>query len=192
MKREEGRAAMSNANAPRSKSVHHVAYTTRDIEATYEFYARKLGMRLLRTENHRQGDGHFRHFFFGMGAGEAIAFFYLEGVGEAPDYKTEISTGLGLPPWANHIAFRLDTMEELEAMTKRMHGRGIEQIMQIDHGWCTSIYTLDPNGILVEFCVTTDPEGFEQSEEEALRLLRQPSSEFAEEDRKEESVGKLV
>lgn len=175
-----------------SKSVHHVAYTTRDAEATYEFYTGKLGMRLLRTENHRQGDGYFRHFFFGMGAGEAIAFFELSDVGEEADYKTEISTGLGLPTWANHIAFRLDTIDELETMTKQLHERGIEHIMQIDHGWCTSIYTLDPNGIMVEFCVTTDPQEFEQSEEEALRLLRQPVAEFAEEDRKEDSVGKLV
>jgi catechol 2,3-dioxygenase-like lactoylglutathione lyase family enzyme len=183
---------MPNPQIPESKSVHHVAYTTRDAEATYEFYSKKLGMRLLRTENHRQGDGYFRHFFFGMGAEEAIAFFELDGVGEDPDFKTEISTGLGLPPWANHIAFRLDTLEELEAMTKQMHERGIEHIMQIEHGWCTSIYTLDPNGIMVEFCVTTHAEEFEQTEEEALALLRQPVSEIEEETRKEESVGKLV
>lgn len=183
---------MPDPRGPRSKSLHHVAFTTRDVEATYEFYTKKLGMRLLHTENHRQGDGYFRHFFFGMGAGEAIAFFELEGVGEEPDYKTEISTGLGLPPWANHIAFRLDTIEELEAKTKQMHECGIEHITQIDHGWCTSIYTLDPNGILVEFCVTTDAEAFEQTEEEALRLLRLPVNEFLEEQRKETSIGKLV
>ena len=29
--------------------------------------------------------------------------------------------------------------------------------MEIDHGWCTSIYTDDPNGTLVEWCVTTAP-----------------------------------
>ena len=176
-----------------SRSVHHVAYTTRDAEATYEFYAKKLGMPLLRTENHLQGDGYFRHFFFGMGGTEAIAFFELNGVGEEADFKTEISTGLGLPPWANHIAFRLDSLEELEAMTKRMHERGIEDIIQIDHGWCTSIYTLDPNGIMVEFCVTTNAEEFaEQTEEEALRLLRQPPEEIPEETRKEASIGKRV
>jgi len=152
----------------------------------------KLGMPLLRTENHRQGDGYFRHFFFGMGSGEAIAFFYVEDVGEEADYKTDISTGLGLPPWANHIAFRLDTIEELEAMTRQMHEGGIEQIMQIDHGWCTSIYTLDPNGIMVEFCVTTDSAEFKQSEEGALRLLRLPPAQFAEEDRKEDSFGRMV
>ena len=183
---------MSSASKLESKSVHHVAYTTRDVEATYEFYTKKLGMPLLRTENHRQGDGYFRHFFFGMGSGEAIAFFYVENVGEEADYKTDISTGMGLPPWANHIAFRLDTMEELETMTKQMHEGGIEQIMQIDHGWCTSIYTLDPNGIMVEFCVTTDSGAFKQGEEEALRLLRLPPAEFAEEERKEDDIGTMV
>jgi catechol 2,3-dioxygenase-like lactoylglutathione lyase family enzyme len=183
---------MTDPQIVESKSVHHVAYSTRDPEATYEFYTQKLGMRLLRSENHRQGDGYFRHFFFGMGAGEAIAFFQLEGVGEDPDFKTEISTGLGLPPWANHIAFRLDTLEELETMTKQLHERGISKILQIDHGWCASIYMLDPNGIMVEFCVTTDADEFEQTEEEALRLMRLPVSEIAEETRKEEALGKQV
>ena len=175
-----------------SKSVHHVAYTTRDVEATYEFYTKKMGMPLLRTENHRQGEGYFRHFFFGMGNGEAIAFFYLENVGEDPEYKTDISTGMGLPPWANHIAFKLDTLEELETMTAQMHENGIDQIMRIDHGWCTSIYTLDPNGIMVEFCVTTDGKEVLQTEEEALRLLRQPFAEIPESERKEDDAGVLV
>jgi len=175
-----------------SKSVHHVAYTTRDAEATYEFYTKKLGMKLIHAENHRQGDGYFRHFFFGMGEGEAIAFFQLEGVGEQPDFKTDISDSLGLPTWSNHIAFRLDTLEELETMTKQLHERGVENVMRIDHGWCESIYTLDPNGIMVEFCVTTDPQAFEQTEEEALRQMRLPPSEIDDETRKETSVGKRV
>jgi glyoxylase I family protein len=183
---------MSHPKPVQSRSVHHVAFSTRDVEATYEFYTKKLGMRLLHAENHRQGEGYFRHFFFGMGAGEAIAFFQLEGVGEEADFKTEISTGLGLPPWANHIAFRLDTLEELETMTKQMHERGIPNIMQVDHGWCTSIYTLDPNGIMVEFCVTTDAEEFDQTEEEALRLLRLPPAEITEVTRKEQAIGKVV
>ncbi len=183
---------MTPPETVQSKSVHHVAYTTRDPEATYEFYVKKLGMSLLRTENHRQGDGYFRHFFFGMGGGEALAFFELGGVGEQADFKTEISTGLGLPQWANHIAFRLDTLEELETMTKQLHERGIEQIMQMDHGWATSIYMLDPNGIMVEFCVTTDAEQFGQTEEEALRLMRLPASEIDEETRKETAIGKMV
>lgn len=182
---------MPTTNDLQPKSVHHVAYTTRDTEATYEFYAKKLELPLLHAENHRQGDGYFRHFFFGVGNGEAIAFFELSGVGEEPDFKTAISTGLGLPPWANHIAFALDSLEELEAKTKQLHENGLDQIMQVDHGWCTSIYLLDPNGILVEFCVTTKPEEFEQTEEEALRLLRISPEDFPAEP-KDESAGKLV
>lgn len=175
-----------------SKSVHHVAYTTRDAEATYDFYTNKLGMPLLHVENHLQGDGYFRHFFFGMGNGEAIAFFEVNGVGEEADYKTDISTSLGLPQWTNHIAFKLDSLEELKDMTAQLHERGIDEMLEIDHGWCTSVYLNDPNGIMVEFCVTTDATAFEQTEAEALRLLRMPASEIGTETRKETSDAERV
>ena len=88
---------MPKPESVRSRSIHHIAFATRDPEATYEFYARKLGMTLLHTENHRQGDGYFRHFFFDMGGGEALAFFEVHGVGEKADFRTDISRGLGLP-----------------------------------------------------------------------------------------------
>lgn len=175
-----------------SKHLHHVAYATRDPEATYAFYAKKLGMPLLRTENHRQGDGYFRHFFFDMGQGECLAFFHVSNVGEESDYRTRISTGNGLPIWVNHIAFALDTLAELEAMKKRLQRYAVEHMHEIDHGWCRSLYTVDPNGIMVEFCVTTDAEHFVQTEEEALRLLRQPPEEIDEETRKETSVAQPV
>ena len=171
---------MPDTKVPNSKSVHHIAYTTRDVEATYDFYSNKLGLPLIHAENTLAEGGYFRHFFFGIGSGEAIAFFEVHDVGEEPDFKTEISTGLGLPPWVNHIAFRLDTLEELSDQVKFMHDNGVGDILEINHGWCTSIYTEDPNGITVEFCVTTDAKEFEQTEEEALRQLRQPVSEIRE------------
>ncbi len=176
----------------RSRGVHHVAYTTRDAEATYDFYTNKLGMPLLHTENHLQGDGYFRHFFFGMGGGESLAFFEVNGVGEQQDYKTDISTSLGLPQWTNHIAFRLDSLDELQKMIEQLRERGVDEMLELDHGWCTSVYLTDPNGIMVEFCVTTDAQRFEQTEEEALRLMRLPVSEFAAETRKEASDAKRV
>ncbi len=180
---------MAINEAAGSKSVHHVAFTTRDAEATYDFYTNTLGMPLVRTENHLHGDGWFRHFFFDMGGGEALAFFAIGDVGEQADYKTEISTGLGLPIWTNHIAFRLDTLDELDAMNARMQQNGIDAIKRIDHGWCTSIYAADPNGIMIEFCVTTNADQFgDQTEEEALRLLTLPPNEFSEELRKDGSA----
>ena len=175
-----------------SKRLHHVAYATRDPEATHQFYAKTLGMRLLRTENHRQGEGYFQHFFFDMGHGECLAFFHLGGVGEEADYRTAISTGNGLPVWVDHLAFALDDLEEFEAMKKRLKDRGVEGMREIDHGWCRSLYAMDPNGIMIEFCVTTNAEEFLQTEEEALRLLRQPPEEIGEETRKETTVARRV
>jgi catechol 2,3-dioxygenase-like lactoylglutathione lyase family enzyme len=172
----------------RSKSLHHVAFATRDPEATYHFYTEKLGMPLVHTENHRQGEGWFRHIFFDMGSGDYLAFFVVNDVGEKPDYGTSISLGQGLPVWVNHIAFRLDTLEELDAMETRLRSHEVEQLRRIDHGWCVSLYAMDPNAIMVEFCVTTDAVDFAQSEAEALRLLRLPPDEIAEETRKETSV----
>ena len=114
---------MTDEISIRSKHVHHVAYATRDPEATYEFYANKLGMKLLRTENHRQGDGYFRHFFFDMGGGECLAFFVVSNVGEEPGFRTAIAVGNGLPVWVNHLAFALDTLEEL---ARQVVGGGTE------------------------------------------------------------------
>jgi len=183
---------MTTERTIRSKHVHHVAFATRDPEATYDFYKGKLGMPLLHTENHRQGDGYFRHFFFDMGQGECLAFFVVNGVGEEPEYRTQISVGNGLPVWVNHLAFALDTLDELGLMKKRLENRGVEGMLEVDHGWGTSLYLMDPNGIMVEFCVTTDALAFSQTEEEALRLLRLPSEEIAEETRKETSVARKV
>ena len=46
-------------------------------------------------------------------------------------------------------------------------------VREIDHGWCRSIYTVDPNGILVEFCTTTHAMTA-ADKDEALRLLADP------------------
>ncbi len=183
---------MSGTQPIRPRGLHHVAYATRDPEATYEFYAKKLGMPLVRTENHRLAGGYFRHLFFDTGNGDALAFFEVHDVGERPDFRTDISRALGLPVWVNHIAFRLDTLDELAAMTGRLHAHGIDEVRQIDHGWAMSIYTRDPNGILIEFCVTTDAQQFAQSEEEALGLMRLPADQIPETTRKEADIGTRV
>ena len=50
-----------------------------------------------------------------------------------------------------------------------MSGFGIEPTMEADHGWCTSLYYTDPNGIMIEFCADTP--GVEADEAEAERVL---------------------
>jgi catechol 2,3-dioxygenase-like lactoylglutathione lyase family enzyme len=169
----------------RATRVHHIAFGTRDVAATHDFYAKRLGMPLVHTENHRSGKGWFRHFFFAIGNDEYLGFFAFENVGEKPGYRTDISTGLGLPPWINHVAFNVADLAALEDMKERCRRNGVEIEGEMDHGWCRSIYLRDPNGILVEFTTTTDAAAFGMSEAEALRLLRQRPEEFGAAQRKE-------
>lgn len=153
--------------------LHHVAYATRDVEATTHFYEDLMGFPLVHAELQTHGDSWVRHVFYDIGpdaAGqhECIAFFHFEGVGERADWHTDVSDGVGLPVWVNHCAFRA-TAEQQEAVRARMAAEGIAPYMEMDHGWCHSLYYLDPNGIMVELC--RDTPGFQPDPAEAHRLL---------------------
>ena len=130
---------MSESEPLRSKSLHHVAYATRDPEATYEFYAeaRHAACSAPRTTARVRATSATSSSTWA--AASALAFFEVNDVGEKPDYSTRRSrSALGLPVWVNHVAFRLDTLEELEAMTKRLHQNAAStQLHEIDHGWAT-------------------------------------------------------
>ncbi len=147
---------------------HHIAFACRDLDRTVDFYDRVLGFPLVHTEVQGKPEGFMRHIFFDLGDGSCLAFFNLNGVGEPEDYRTDISTGMGLPIWVNHIAFRADE-RRLEEVKATMAAENIEPVMEADHGWCHSVYYADPNGILVEFCLDTP--GFEPNSEHARALL---------------------
>lgn len=138
----------------RRTGFHHVAYACRDAEATRHFYEDLLGMPLVHTEVKAGEGGFFRHLFFDTGDGTCIAFFEVQGVGERDDYSTEVSTGNGLPVWVNHVAFAADE-ERVRQAEERLAADDIVPLMEVDHGWCVSLYYLDPNGIMVEFCRDT-------------------------------------
>ena len=133
---------------------HHVAITTRDLDTTHRFYTEAMGFELVKVEAAPTTEhGWARHLFYDTGNGELLAVWDIHD--QAIDgYRTEISTGLGLPPWANHIAFDALDRDDLDARLKRWLDHGLDCV-RIDHGWCTSIYADDPNGITVEFCTST-------------------------------------
>jgi catechol 2,3-dioxygenase-like lactoylglutathione lyase family enzyme len=149
---------------------HHVALATRDLRATHAFYTDAMGFDLVRVEAiPTMGGGWARHAFYDTGDG-MIAFWDLHGDAEVPDdFSPAISTGLGLPEWVNHLAFTATNRASLDAAIDRWLDTG-RDVLEIDHGWCTSIYTTDPNGILVEWCTTT--RAFDDTDRrEAARLL---------------------
>jgi hypothetical protein len=91
-------------------------------------------------------------------------------VPELPEeWSPAIATGIGLPIWTNHIAFGATDLDDLARRRTRWLDHGVD-VMEVDHGWCTSIYATDPNGIMVEFCASTR-EFSEADRKDALRLL---------------------
>ncbi len=149
---------------------HHVAITTKDMQATHEFYSNVMGFQLVRVEKAIPNKHSWaKHFFYDTGNGEMLAIWEIHDDSLDANHSTSISKGLGLPIWSNHIAFRLDDLDELKATVDQINSHGID-VTEINHGWCTSIYVNDPNEIMVEFCVTTS-EFTEHDRDQALKAI---------------------
>jgi catechol 2,3-dioxygenase-like lactoylglutathione lyase family enzyme len=134
---------------------HHVAIATRDLHETLRFYTEAMGFPVVKVEAAPtlEQTGWARHVFFDTGDGQLFAVWDLHDT-TLPDFDPAISRGLGLPTWVNHIAFGASSLDDLATRRQRLLDHG-HDVIQIDHGWCTSIYANDPGGTLVEFCCTT-------------------------------------
>jgi catechol 2,3-dioxygenase-like lactoylglutathione lyase family enzyme len=152
---------------------HHTAFATRDLQATHRFYTETMGFELVKiVAAPTEGGGWAKHAFYEITKDEYIAFWDLHDDSIGARWSPAISTGQGLPIWVNHLAFRATDRSDLDARRRRWTECGFT-VHEIDHGWCRSIYTVDPNGILVEFCTTTRAMTA-KDREEALRLLADP------------------
>ncbi|MGZ6966384.1 MAG: VOC family protein [Acidimicrobiia bacterium] len=159
-------------------SFHHVAIATRDLDATHRFYTEVMGFDLVKVVAGETMEGGWsRHAFYDTHQGGFMAFWDIHD-DTLPDFNPSISKGLGLPAWTNHIAFDAPTLEDLDAAKRRWLDHG-ETVVEINHGWCTSIYITDPNGIMVEFCTTTVAEftAADRAEAQALLVAEQPELE---------------
>jgi catechol 2,3-dioxygenase-like lactoylglutathione lyase family enzyme len=124
--------------------LHHFAYRCRDAEETRAFYEDLLGLPLvhvIRAENVPSTGEYcpYVHIFFEMKDGSYLAFFDL-----GDNVKSEPSPNT--PSWVNHIALRVDSIEELEYMKQRLHEAGIQVLGLTDHHIIQSLYFFDPNG----------------------------------------------
>lgn len=143
---------------------HHLGLATHDIEKTIAFYRDTLGFETrvtdLLTGNRLTGEGAIRHAFIDVGDGSFIAFMEPNRVPNwNDDFDPGINRGLGLPRGVYHFAFRAENEDALEARRTDLIGKSVEVTEVVDHGWCKSIYFTDPNGILLEFCTTTEALG---------------------------------
>lgn len=131
--------------------LHHLAYTTYDMEKTRQFYEDVIGMRLAQTWIESPGGNaglagrEYCHCFFTLADGGALAFF--EFAGREPEEG-------GQPQSSFHIALRCDA-ETQEGIRARLLKAGYDDkdVRVTDHGYCVSLYVRDPNGLMLEFTV---------------------------------------
>ncbi len=129
--------------------MHHHAYTTDDHEKTRHFYEDILGIPLTATYIEREmlnGEWiELAHTFYTMGDGSALAFFNFADERKQAEWKAKEQQ------LAVHISFLVEPATQDEILA-RIAQAGIESF-KLEHGYCTSLYFQDPNGLRLEFTV---------------------------------------
>ena len=154
------------------QGLHHVAYRCRDAKETADFFKKYLGMdcTIAFAENKVPSTGEWSphiHIFFEMGDGSFVAFFEVP---ESPEMQMDPNT----PDWVQHLAVKVDSVEELERIRDMLVADGHKVVGPTDHKICQSIYFFDPNGHRLEVTVDTlTPELEAQLRETAPALLEE-------------------
>jgi catechol 2,3-dioxygenase-like lactoylglutathione lyase family enzyme len=155
------------------RGINHLALVCKDMARTVDFYTNVLGMPLVKTIDLPNGMG--QHFFFDIGNGDALAFFWFP---DAPDAQPGVASALNMPMQGpirsahgsmNHVAFGVPA-EKIDEYHDKLIGLGIAvtKIMNHDESerqitldtvtpstFVRSIYFFDPDGILLEFAAWT-------------------------------------
>ena len=131
--------------------LHHNAYVTKDQEKTRRFYEDVIGMPLMATwceSDELFGKQRtYVHTFYGMADGGALAFFQFAD----PADQAEFGPLMPQSPF-HHIALCVD-QETQQAIEARIEKAGIQppDTYVLEHGYCRSLYVVDPNGLTLEF-----------------------------------------
>jgi catechol 2,3-dioxygenase-like lactoylglutathione lyase family enzyme len=152
------------------KGINHLALVCKDMARTVEFYRDVLGMPLIKTIVLPRGMG--QHFFFDIGNGDALAFFWFA---DAPEAQPGIASAKRAPlpgPSAhgsmNHVAINVPA-EKIDEYYRKLKAKGVECSRVVNHDdsplqasleltpstFVRSIYFYDPDGIALEFAAWT-------------------------------------
>jgi catechol 2,3-dioxygenase-like lactoylglutathione lyase family enzyme len=158
------------------KGVNHLALVCKDMARTVSFYRDLLGMPLIKTIDLPNDRG--QHFFFDIGNGDALAFFWFR---RAPTAEPGVSNPGALPGEGsfvtahasmNHIAFNVSP-DRFDAYVEKLKAKGItvSPVMNHDNSptqvsrtlnddvYVRSVYFFDPDGVCLEFAAWTRPLG---------------------------------
>ena len=154
------------------KRIHHVAYRCKDAKETVDFYQRVLNMdfQLAIAEDEvpstKEPDP-YMHVFLDAGMGNVLAFFELP-------TKEPMDRDHNTPEWVQHIAFEVETLDDLLAAKARVEAEGLDVIGPTNHGIFKSIYFFDPNGHRIEIAANTaTPEQMKELHDVAPAMLEE-------------------
>lgn len=136
-------------DTPPWQGFHHVALVTPDLDATKEFYAGVLGMRIVAEFPATDRNG--RHCVVEPGETEAWGLHFFE----RPDarifpYPDVLRRFAFVPGALQHIAFALPGEAEALALRERLAAFGIPATEIGDLGAVRNMLFRDNNGLLLE------------------------------------------
>jgi catechol 2,3-dioxygenase-like lactoylglutathione lyase family enzyme len=154
------------------QGINHLALVCKDMKRTVDFYTGVLGMPLIKTIN-LPGEGG-QHFFFDVGNGDALAFFWFPDAPDSVPGVTHPAHMIGKGPLTtahasmNHIAFNISP-DRIDEYQKKLTEAGVECTQVVNHDdsprqasptltpttFVRSIYFNDPDGIMLEFAAWT-------------------------------------
>ena len=139
--------------------VDHAAFPTFDPVGTVTFYRDVLGFPVVHSicaagwgpERHPD----FVHFFFDIGKGDRLAFFYYFGFEPVPGDRGDAYAKFddSVPEFflgSRHLALHVESEDALNEYQRRLDDSRWPTEMRIQHETIESIYTHDPNGYIVE------------------------------------------
>jgi glyoxylase I family protein len=131
--------------------LHHNAFVTKDQEATRAFYEDVIGLPLVATWSEADvlfgAERVYCHTFFGLDDGSALAFFQFADPADQEQFDPAL-----LPSPFRHLALKVSPELQAEIQERlRSAGWKPDGTYVLEHGYCRSLYTEDPNGLLLEF-----------------------------------------
>src|ERR1700743_2413736 len=116
------------------QGINHLALVSSDMARTVEFYSGVLGMPLIKTIDLPRGMG--QHFFFDIGNGDSLAFFWFSNAPDAQPGVASATKGMLPGPSAhgsmNHVAINVPA-EKIDEYHAKLTAKGIKASVVISH-----------------------------------------------------------
>ncbi|MGI9600798.1 MAG: VOC family protein [Acidimicrobiales bacterium] len=133
--------------------VHHLAASTANMREMIEFCTQVLGMELTGLfDMHGVPGG--THCFLRLNDRSAMSFVFLPAMADIDEQLGVTHAAHGAdtsaPGTMQHLAFGVDSLDDLTSMRDRIRRHGYQVNGPIDHGFCRSIYFRGPEGMVLE------------------------------------------